>query len=596
VQLAAHRAEELLPVLNRADVLTPLVVLLAILPGLFALEHRTLDDAGALWGLKSLDRFTVSRVEEVVHPKQTSPADVLKWQPPLGSWLTAAVMSIVGPSQTIALVVVSYLSTVALVIVMFFLCRHLAGPRFAFWATLLLACHGPLLAQAQNPAPHSLALLLALCTFWGFLSHLHTTNSLVSVKLLLGGIAAGMCLLAGGPLVLVVLATLLLYGLGLRRSSLNDSRSLPSVRDRIRGVWPAFISWLLLGLTAFAVGGWWVLMMISEQGFPFWTGWITGAVPGPNAQAAGLVRGNSEIFAAEHFLAMLGVLTGLSVLGIWRACREVFDSADETRRRSLMFLIAWAGCALLVWLRVQTAVAHVAELWQGFLLLPCIALAAFAIVEISQRRVHILVVVGMTAAVPATMVAYSLLDAPHDGGNAGMIGFITLIIVLFALVGWWFHHYGRDQDPRQRVILSGLIVAHVLANAAVGLWSVRLDRDDERSLAAFREGLASITNVETCTLISDGDQPARLQFMLRSLWPAANLNLTGSWDAALSQALSEQFEHGGILLVVDWSARNTRPTNLQIQGLQVSPYSSPSLQQYFRSRQLLAYAVTKHGR
>lgn len=80
LQMAAPRASELFPVFERADALSPLLLLLAILPGLYAIQYRTLDENAALWGLRSIEMRDPTDVDVYSGAKRPSDAEMLKWQ------------------------------------------------------------------------------------------------------------------------------------------------------------------------------------------------------------------------------------------------------------------------------------------------------------------------------------------------------------------------------------------------------------------------------------------------------------------------------------------------------------------------------------
>ena len=83
--------KDLFPILDRTASLSPLFVLLTVLPGIIAFELASIDEVDAQWRLKSLEVSTVSSVLDAVDPSGSSPHPALKWQPPLGSWIAAVV-------------------------------------------------------------------------------------------------------------------------------------------------------------------------------------------------------------------------------------------------------------------------------------------------------------------------------------------------------------------------------------------------------------------------------------------------------------------------------------------------------------------------
>ena len=127
-QLAARRPKELFPILDRTTSLSPLLVVLTLLPGIIALESASIDELDAQWRLKSLELATAPGIAEIIDPSGISQSD-LKWQPPLGSWIGAAAVHLPGPIGSHGLELVDYLSAAALVPAIFFLTTRLFGRR-----------------------------------------------------------------------------------------------------------------------------------------------------------------------------------------------------------------------------------------------------------------------------------------------------------------------------------------------------------------------------------------------------------------------------------------------------------------------------------
>ncbi len=598
VRMAAQPARPLFPILDRSGAMTPLIVLLAILPGLYALAHQSLNDADALWGMKSLEVLSAPDIGGVVDPGGIHPDVPLRWQPPLASWLTTLAMLLVGGRQPASLVLVSYLSTVGMIGMLFVLCRRLAGPRFGFWIALLAACHGPLLHQVQTPAPHSLAMLLVLVVFWGYLSHVLDSSDVVSFKLLLGGIAWGLCLLAGGPLALAVLVPLLIYVLGLRQ---EDRRSQPEEPENARRIWsgrPALGSLLLLVLMGTAIGGWWILMMSWRHGAEFWAGWLTGpayAVDNPSQRVMWREASVVVAVAVERFVTIMGVLFGPWLLGLWRACREVFASTQPTRRRWLGFLIAWTVCGLAVWfswMRDSAGIAPRAELWQGFVLLPSIAIAAFGIEEIARRRADVLLV-AVLVCVPLIAIHWTELASWTKTVERWPSWWtLGLTVSLLIVAGWRLRACCRDHDQRQRRVVTLLIAVLLVANAGAGFRSIQLSNEDDRAMSVFREQLTPIGNVDRCTLLAMRNMPTRLRFLLGSLWPDAVLDEQDSWEQALLLVTSAPPDgrKDRVLIIVDWGARDSRPTDIRARGLKIDQVTRA---EFFQGQPLRAYRLVQ---
>ena len=572
----------------------PLVVLLSVLPGMFALEFHPVDENGALWGLKSLEVIAPMQVDEANVADGTVPQAALKWQPPLGSWLTALAMTFMGTARPLSLVLSSYIATVGLVATTYFFCRSLLGAKLGFWACVMLSCHGPLLAQVQNPAPYSLSILLAMLTLWAFFKHQQKESSLVSGTLLAGGIASGLCLLAGGWMLLVVVAILLLYVLGLRVDPVEGKALRTEKRVSSWMGWPALRSLIILAFTGFAVGGWWLMMMSWNSGMEFWNGWLTGGES--NLHVVGAESYAGALFGlamTKRLAALLGLLSGLILVGLWRGGCEVFLTDDERRRRGLQLLFTWLGCALLVWItlaRNRGDQAAVLSLWEGFLLVPCVAFAAIGINEIAQRRVS---PPAALAAFLVSLLAWLGTNVRIQFGTPMIPGppwFWPLLLFVIVVAMWKLAAACRRNDRRQQFVLTTMIVSLLFANAGLGLWDARGTTDQERELAAFREELSLVTQVASCAVIHESNPPNRLWFVLRSIWPTARLSRANGWDSVQSQSFGNLESSDENLVVIDCSVRETRPAGRDNLRRQVQPIASP---QYFQRRQLRAYLVSE---
>jgi 4-amino-4-deoxy-L-arabinose transferase-like glycosyltransferase len=596
LQMAAPKAAELFPIFQRSESLSPLLFLLAVLPGLFALQYRTLDESTAIWGLKCLESVSPTSAELFAGATRSADVEMLRWQPPLASWLTGQIMALVGPSHWMGLLVVSFASTVGLIFSMFFLCRRLVGSRFAFWTILLLALHPMLLRQIQNPAPQSLALFAAVVSFWAFIAHRQDEESLVSFKLLASGIALGICLLAGGPISLIVVAILLVHVLALRGDSLSPGRRPRAERKQVWTGWPALQSLLVVVATAFAVGGWWVMMMSWQYGLQFWEGWLGGAAQLP-AGSELTVRARKVL---GRFIHMNGGVFGLTLLGLYCAARGLIHPTDETRRRRLQFLVAWAGTAAIVWLKLArdgSVASYVLALWDGFLMLPCIALAALAIDEISRRAVSLPVAVGASCvSFAAALVSPSLRAETIDIAESWVksplsksLGLVALLVAILVIATRMLATLGTRVETRRQLLLTMLLVAQLGVNAGIGLATARRRTPEDKALASCRNELSAVQGVRDCTIVTDSEPPPTVWFLVRSLWPDADLTTAGNWDEALSALLSNSSEVTHSSLVLDWTGSDIRPANIHIEGVHVEPIGRP---QVLYGRQLRVFRVS----
>ena len=602
IELAAPRADELFPVLRRASSAAPLLAVLAFLPALVALDRSRLTEADAKWGLRSFELLSRDTSgtwsgEDILRPSDDPLIADLRWQPPLGTWLTAAVMQIIGPRRDFSLYFVSFAATVGLIGAIYGLCRTLAGARLAFWVVLFCAGSAAILSVVQEAAPHALALLCAVGTFWGYLAHMKAPDGMVSLQLLGGGISLGLCVLSGGPLAMVVVAVLLLFVLGVRGETLAGKQGKKAQKARVWTGWPALRSLLILCLTGFAVGGWWVLMMASNFGGEFWNGWI-GVLTQLGGQEAWSKRVVAAFPAAERFINATGVLCGLSLAGLFHACFLIYTSNDEQERLAAHFLIAWSACGIVVWLsllRNEAVPGHVVALWERFLAIPLIVAGAATVDRIDRRTVGFWIAAGLIA-VSLGAVFVGLLtasrEATRDTANE-IIGWSIAFWAILGIAAWWAFRYHRTRHVVHQILLAGLVTSIVGINGCLGLASLASERPDNQSLDTLSQALALHKNSPRCTLIAADEPPLRLRYVLETTLPRARLVHVRHWDAALSQALSETRGGADTTIVVDWSARDTRPATIPIPGVGVAPIASV---QSFEGRQLRTYLMTARRR
>lgn len=596
VELASERRRELLPALRRHGSLTPLVALLAILPGLYALANNALEPGEVEWGLASLKLLaapTLERFLEAGGPVSQSP----NWRSPLALWLTAAALSIPRLPPSIGIALVSFLSTAGTVGAWYFLCQRLAGARFAFWATLMLSLHGPFLAYVQTAGPTAPAILLAVCGMWGFFAHCDGPEHVVSGSLLLAGIALGLCVLTSGPLAIVVVAVLGLPAVVSRTAFAEASGGGRQRRLYPPRRWTALRSLAVLFVTALAVGGWWVLMMISRHGSAFWLVWsgLDEATTFRAAHRWETTRGLVSL-AAVHMIDLTGVLLGPALFGLWRAARELWWAKDGSRPGFLAFLMIWLACALLMWWASLSELSAGNELGRLFLLLPMVGFAALAVEEIVERRVGALAAAWMVAAAILIPQWAGIFDSPGPEGLPRTVretsAFTAWTLAGFALLSVWLMSFARHRDGRQRVCLIGLLLLIACTGARQGLRSVRLmddERQSRRSLNEFSSSLASASGVAAQILITDSAAPPDVEFVMRAAQPRFALQTVRSLKQGIDLGAVETQGSKQAVLIVDWRAVDSPSISTTGGRLQLERLSPPLM---LHGRRLVAYRLS----
>jgi hypothetical protein len=593
-RLAARRPKDLLPILERGASLSPLLVVLAFLPGVVAAQYASLSELDAQWRLKSLELSTAPSLIEAVDTSTASRQSALKWQPPLASWLTAASVRLPWPIGSRGMELVEYLSAAGLVFAIYGLAGRLMGVRIGLIAAALAAVHAVVLRQHQQADGAALAVLTALAAFWGFFGHLWRADTLVSLDLLCGGVSLGMCLLAGGPLAFVVAGVLLVVVLG-KVAPPSEPRRGPTSRGRRNGfTWSALRSLGIMIATAFAAGGWWVLMMLYSYGLAFWSGWLSGRPGAATAAAAlapaGIIEAPWWRWASECFLAAR-VLAPLTILGLAIVVRGLFRPRAGGSTAAMRFIAAWTSLAAVMLAEALPAGIEGSAsqsiyigMWQLFLAAACVTCSAMAIDEMARRRVPLPVFVGIAAA--TLLTGYVLAGGPAPDPSSPIVALIVAAGVGSAMAFLLWRTCGAN-EVRQRIVLAGLIAVQLLVDGGTIVSSSRRQNHDDGALGTFRRSLPTAVEPEACVLISDSSPPYRLQFTLKSVWPGAQLLVVRDWDEALKEARSET-QLPKTAVVVDWSQGNSRPANPTGALWDAQPVGDP---QFFGQRQLRAYVL-----
>lgn len=566
LQLAVEPARPLFPLLRNAGAMTPLVVLLAFLPAIYAFENRTWTDLGSRWGLQSLQRRAARDLNEFVDPGHVDPATPYKWQPPLMGCMNAFCLRIWKPSIEASLGVTACLCTAGLIAAAYALSRRLGGERLGLLTSLLLAANPEVLKMAQEPFPHAASLMFSVLCLWGVVAHWQESTEFVSLRLLFAGIALGLCLLAGGPMVFGVLAALVLHILWRKFAAHRGSRDNSGQTDPSFRIWNELGTLGVVAATAFALSGWWNLMMSSRYGVEFWRAWFSWTSPLSPREPLEFVTVGLTSIAEQLNLWMLPLIS-LSLLAGFRIvqdnCRG--DRADGQHR---FLLLAWMFAGIVIWSGIQRVFAfdRLAEgAWQPFVVLPLVMLAAIGMLEIVERRVSFQVALATLlvacAEIPwmAERAYQHVNSAPYQTPawpviltTVGVLGILAAGLVWIA----------RGHAVREWRILMLLMLLVLTTTFARGAWCVRRTTSDDRALVALRTALLRIQGVRNCTLVSaqaalpnPSDSLPPVMYLVRSIWPDARVSQASSWEMAVAQVSSAATGDQGAQVVVAWGIK-----------------------------------------
>jgi hypothetical protein len=572
-QLAAEPQRPLFPLLAHAEAMVPLVMVLAFLPPLYAVRHRTLTEAGAREAVLSLRCLSATSLAEFIDPARLDPLNPLRYQPPLMNWLTALSVRFLGNGSATGIVAPAYLCTAGLIVAVYVLARRLGGEPLGLVAAALLAFNPQILEGAQEPLPQSLTGLLAVLALAGTVAHWQKSSNVASYQLLLGGLSLGLCLLAGGPVALAVVVVLVVYSAWWRfMAGVQAWRGTPGERSPIH-LHPALHPVAVLAATAFAVGGWHLLLMSSQYGSNFWNDWWRGGA------ASGFDGGPS----ARHSWIMDAIweldrpalpLFGLSLVGLVGILRDWYRSDDDSARRYRGLLVVWIAAALTGWMLSggpAGADAPGGRAWDTLLAIPLVIAAALGLIDIAERRVgfFLSLAFGLLAIGGAAVSAGQFLTG--EPGEESVLVFsgwhVSLrslsILAVLAAAGAVLARLPRGRDGRQRAVLAGMLAVIVAAHCVWGILAVRRTSAGDHELEELRAGLARLPATRQCTFVALTSAeasplphpPPQLVAVAALLWPDAAINFSSSWDDAGAGESVAEADEAATAVFVTWSPR-----------------------------------------
>lgn len=582
-------ARPLLRPAPRSAMFFPLVVIIAVLPGLYALNSWDLTPPGPWWGLRSmavLDGWVVDQTPAVSLIKPTREAEafgLVASQPPLYAWLSAAGLALSSNNDPLAAVLTSYVAGAVVVVLVYLHGRLWRGPGLGLVAALLTGFNRSLLVQMQQATPTTLGLAGVLLSLYAYGRYLRSTTSSGGNLWAKGGpptwaavSGAGLAiaLLSVGLFGLVVVPVVSLHQLYLRAGTSSrpvNTQSpvvIASVSGRERGqslmrTWwaagPALAAGLVTIGVAILLAAPWYLVAVQRHGWDVLTALlepldpITGARPGLLAR---LIR------LAPATLA----------LGVFAAGRSLrLALADETEDRATVggaFWVLWLAVAAVLPAFWRSGPWHLGDL---FLLVPLNLLAAQAVSDLAGRRVSVRALIWL-APITAVTVAWcfsanlrgAVDDVTHGRADAATALGLHLAFDLLIAAIWLTRRldsWARRRDDRQRRVLAGYLVAILVVTILAGgreLWFRHRETDDLLMLRTMilrrdRERPFDFVAVLGPEARSGPDGPApggRLRFILRSALPRLEQHDVATADELVTLLDTRPARADGQILVV----------------------------------------------
>jgi len=569
----------------RSAMFFPLVVIVAVLPGLYALNSWDLTPPGPWWGLRALsvlDGWVIDQIPaaEAIRPSLESwTVRTVSGQPPLYAWLSAAGLAVSSDRDPLAAVLPSYAAGAVVVILVYLNGRLWRGPGVGLTAAVLTGFNRNLLIQMQEATPTTLALAGALFSLYAYGRFARAATASGGGPLgwaALSGLGLGISLMAVGLFGLAVVPVVALHQLFLRAGAvaapgagLNFGFGLGAGRDRGRPWWRSWwplapglrAGGLSLGV-ALAVALPWHAHVIHRHGSD-----VIAALLAPLDPVSGPRTGLLE--------RMVQLAPATLALGLFAAARTVRQAlADETDDRATVGGVLW-----VFWLAVA---ALVPAFWPAgpwhlgglFLLVPLNLLAAQAISDLAGRRVPVRTL-NWLAPATAAAVAWcfsanlrgAVADVAHGRADSATALGLHLALDLMLAAVWLTHRierWARRRDDRQRRVLAGYLLAVMVVTVAAGgreVWFRHRETDDLLMLRTMilrrdRErpfDLVAVVGPEAFRVTPDGPVPGgRLRFILRTALPGLPQRDLSTTDelAALADELSTRPDAQRLVVLV----------------------------------------------
>ena len=581
LRVVATPRKPLYPHPKSLSIFTPLILVCALFPALLLFTTVPLSEADSAWALRSLAVANASSVTEFLQPESSDSDQPLRFQPPLAPWLNGIVIRLLGTSRFLSLSLVSLVAS-SLTIVLSAHCGwRIGGANMALIAAVLICSHPQLLAAALSPANSALGTCLLLATVLGFQRHLERGTSLISLSLVLSGLAWGLSVLAIGPVAGLLLPVFVVYAW---RSPPQFPTAIPTaildsgLRPRTRR--EVFQATLIVAITGLLVGGWWEVLLLVQSGSAFHRSWLSllplECLVKTAADEQATICGEFQPRCWDG-LVQSSMLVGWLAVGWWRAWRLSQDATEGRSRRRFQLLWWWwsltfAGRILADIAATQTPTNTAA--WNVALLTPTVLLAALGVHSLIERTVS-----GWVESLLVIAAIGVSLGKITGSSQAGLIG--AALAALLLIYGPSNLPVGESDarcwtESGWRRLLKLTITGSMMTALVLGIARQDLVSDKNR-FAELRTLLEPVPNVRRISLVGSRDPvPGALRYLLRCRWPQAQIVLDENWDAGLTEAMeAEELKPQSRFLVLQRTRRELRLSANTGQAWKVSAVGHP---------------------
>jgi 4-amino-4-deoxy-L-arabinose transferase-like glycosyltransferase len=478
----------------RSAMFFPLVVLVAVLPGLVALNAWDLTPPGPLWGLRGLavlDGQVLDQMPAGVGIKTIREEGAYKavaFQPPLYAWLEALAFWLSAERNPMASVLPSYVAGAMAVVLVYLHGRLWRGAGLGLTAAILVGFNQSLLLRMQEATPTTLAVcgILAALLAYGW----HERAMAESVRpwswggpimwSVAGGLALGLALLSLGGLALIIIPIVVMH-----QYCQSDGRPRAQARpwSLNRRDSPGLVDGLFALSIALGVALPWFVLMIRAYG---WQAVFALRVP-PD----GLV---SQLSLLPRLIDLTPVTLPMGLYGAVRAIRSALvDEADSPDTVGGSFWVIWLAVAALAPTVWPSGPQSAFDL---FLLVPLSLLAAQTIADLVNRRISVRGLIGLAPATAMSVAWWASADLRsavddvfHGRADAatalGLHLALDLVVasvwIIRAMNGW-----ARRRDDRQRLILAVFLLVVLAITVVDGFLEVMFRHKTTHDLLALR--------------------------------------------------------------------------------------------------------------
>lgn len=534
-------ARPLLRPAPRSAMFFPLVVLVAVLPGLYGLTSWDLTPPGPWWGLRGLavlDGLVVDQVPAVEAVKSGPEAWAFRrvaMQPPLYAWLEAIGMALSADRDPRASVLPSYVAGALVVILVYLHGRLWHGPGLGLVAAILIGFNRNLLIQMQQATPTTLGLAGTLAALLCYGRHLRAGSE--STRLwgwggsaswaVAGGLALGLALMSVGAFGLMTLPVILLHQAYLRAGSPPGERA-----SRWWLAWrtnPSLAAGALALTIALVVAAPWHARIFTAYGYEAVSALFAPFDP----------RDQDPRGLLGRLINLAPATLPLGLFGAFRAIRQALtDENDDPQVTGGVFWVMWLATAMLAPTLLPSGPRPGIGL---FLLVPLNLLAARAISDLASRRIPIRTLTWLapaTAVSIAWQLSTTLQNAVTDlmhrraGSNTVLGLHLALDLIVIAIVFTrGLDRWARRRDDRQRQVLGGYLAAVLSVTVAAGAHEVWFRHDETNDLLMLRSmilrrdrerpfDMVAVVSPDPFRSPDEGPPPGgRLRFILRSALP-----------------------------------------------------------------------------